>query len=361
MLSRFIFLALIQLCAAEPGRLLILDNGVGHRSTPVTRWRTSLRSVTTSGTNASILQQYGPESESGAPVVPINAFSLAYDPSTSHAFSATGQGIIRAEVPGEAHEVVIKDADGGALTISKKERKVYFSTRYDGLIKKADLDGSNVQLVRNVSQGVDYNIVSSYTPANSFADGLLVDEEKGWLYWSASRGDDSGSIRRAPLNSSGDEEVLVTGLNIPGQLRLVRDTSTQTNSLWWTEKGRWNTSPTALKLIDLSRLPEYPSSKPASAPVVPVQTMIHSDNSTIFFETDFTGAKEVLSIQSFVVFRDQVSQKVWFVMQSSGRQMFGKLVEMTWQGSGGGRKAVLKVLNQETQDIGVPIGLEYAA
>lgn len=341
------------------GSLVILDTGVGHRSTPVPRWRTSLRSLTTRGTNATILRQFGPEITPGSSAEPILAKSLAYSPSTSSLYSATGQGIIRTDVDGSNPKVVVAQNSSQitSLTVAKKEGKLYYGTLFDGLIRRADLDGLNVEVVRNVSQGINYS--PYFSSAYSYADGLLVDDDKGWLYWSASEGPDSGSVRRAPLHFEGQEQVLASGINMPGQLRLVGD------SLYWTEKGRWSNSPTAIKRFDLSQLRKSPPQPQPPSPTAPpvafaTQTVVHSNQSTsIFFEKDYTGDEQTLSIQSFVVYRDEVEQKVWFVVQSSGRTMFGKLVEITWRGSGDGRKAELKVLTENTEDVGVPVGLEY--
>lgn len=368
MLVKVSLLVVIHACAASAGNLLILDAGVGHRSTPIPQWQPSLRRVATNGTNATIIQQLGPIPESGTPIEPILASSLAYSLYTQSAFLVTGQGIVRADIIGNSSEIIISGQDEDpwqivSVTIAEKEKKLYYSTLYGGLIKKADLDGGRVETVKNVSQGINYSFVPSFTPANSYADGLLVDEEKGWLYWSATRGSDDGSIRRTPIHpQSGEEQLIASGLSMPGQLRLVRDVRTRTNALWWTEKGRWNTSPTALKLVDLSKLSEVPASASVqlSTPV-PILTMIQSNDSSIFFERDYTGEQQTLSIRSFVIFRDGFTQKVWFVVQSSGRTMFSKLIEANWRGSGDGRKVMLNVLNQNTKDLGVPVGLEYTS
>lgn len=370
MLPLLTFLAFVQFSSALPSlqykpldSLRILDTGVGHRSTPVPRWRTSLRGLTTRGTNASILQQFGSGNAPGLPAEPINAYSLAYSPSTASLYSVTGQGIIRTGVDGSNPEVVVVDQDGGSgqivsVTVAEKEGKLYYGTLYEGLIKRADLDGKNVEVVRNVSQGINYDIIPSYRPANFHANGLLVDDENGWLYWSASNGPDDGSVRRTLLNSEGEEQVLASSINVPGQIRLVKDT----NTLYWSERGRWNTSPTAIKRFDLSQLRN--SSPTTPSPTSPLTafatyTVVHSDESNLFFENDYTGDKQTLSIQSFVVFRNGIEQKIWFVAQSSGRTIFGKLVEVTWKGSGDGRKAMFEVLAANTTDIGVPVGLEY--
>jgi hypothetical protein len=312
--------------------------------------------MTTQGKNATILTQFGAEGNSTFPTEPINAYSLAYSPSASCLFSATGQGIIRTNVDGSDARVILDDEDGGSgsimsVTVAEREQKIYYGTLFEGLIKKANFDGSNVQLVRNVSQGLNYNIIPSYVPANFYPAGIVVDEDRGWLYWSASQGDDDGSIRRVPLSSpGGEEQVLAIGINYPTQLRIIGV------SLYWAERGRWNTSPTAIKYLDrdISLLPS--STLPATP--VPTGTLFGSSQSPLFFETDYTGDKQTLSIQSFVVHRGGGEQKVWFVVQSSGRTVFGKLVEVIWRGSGDGRGPVFRVLNAEAGDVGVPIGME---
>lgn len=343
--------------------LIILDTGVGHRSTPVRRWRTSIRSLTNRGANSALLAQFGPESNATFLQEPVNAYSLAYSPSTSFLFSATGQGIIRTNLDGMESKVILNDHDGGmgritSVTVAEKEKKIYFGTLYEGMIKKANFDGTNIEVVRNVSQGIDYGISPSYIPAYFYPSGLSVDEERGFLYWSAAQGDNDGSIRRAPLQPSNQNhtQILATGINMPGQIRVVQD------SLYWAERGRWNTSPTAIKYLDryLYQVPAPGPSPTAPAPLgLPTGTLVDSTQSSLFFEKDYTGFKLTLSIQSFIMYRGDVESTLWFVVQNSGRTMFGKLVEVHWRGSGGSRGPVFEVLNGNTTDVGVPVGLEY--
>jgi hypothetical protein len=338
--------------------LIILDTGVGHRSTPVPRWPTSLRSLTTQGTYATTLTQFGASNATDLER-PIGAYALAYSASTQFLFSATGQGIIRTNVDGSNASVILfeniedsSDSQIFSITVAEKERKIYYGTFFSGLIKKADFDGGNVEVVRNVSQGLDYSIDPSYIPANFYPGGVVVDEARGWLYWSAVRGDDDGSIRRAPLNANGEEQVLASGIDLPGQIRIKGD------SLYWAERGQWSTSPTAIKYLDryLSQLPSTPTT--LNTPV-PTGTLISSSQSPLFFENDSTGERETLGIQSFVAYDNGYELTVWLVVESSARTMFGKLVQVNWRGSGDGRGPVFKVLNGDTKDVGVPVGLEY--
>jgi hypothetical protein len=203
-----------------------------------------------------------------------------------------------------------------------------------------------------VSQGLDYSIDPSYTPANFYPGGIVVDEARSWLYWSAVRGDDDGSIRRAPMNGEGEEQILASGIDMPGQIRI------KGNSLYWAERGRWSSSPTAIKYLDryLSQLPSTPTTP--NTPV-PTGTLISSSQSPLFFENDATGQRQALGIQSFVAYDDGFELTVWLVVESSVRTMFGKLVQVNWRGSGGSRGPVFNILNGDTKDVGVPVGLEY--
>ncbi|KAL6707386.1 hypothetical protein ACN47E_004165 [Coniothyrium glycines] len=383
MLALAVLTAWCQLCLAlpsvhkraEPGRLLILDTGVGHRSSPTPQWQTSLRSLSTSGTNASIIQEFGPSPGPGGEIVPIGATSLAYSPSTGFAFSATGEGIIRTHLSsGVSSTIIPTDQEGhldsiSSIALAPLEQKIYYATSYTGLIHKANLDGSSRQLVRNVSQGLAFGVdTPGYTPSNSYAAGLLVDEEKGFLYWSAVRGDTDGSIRRAalspqpqpqPQNPSPPDQLLVPGIPSPGPLRLVRDPTTATNALWWLESARPSTAPASLKLLDISRLP--PASSPASSPVPTTTMLLSTSHPAVFTAPDPAGAHTALDMAAFVVYRDGVTQRVWLVARSSKPAVLSRLVEVTWQGSGGGRREVLRVMNQSAGELGVPVGLEYVA
>ncbi|KAH8727209.1 hypothetical protein GQ44DRAFT_738496 [Phaeosphaeriaceae sp. PMI808] len=317
----------------SPGKLIILDIGVGHRSTPVTRWRTSLRSVSTRGDNATILQQYGPAPSAGNTVVePIGAYDMARSPSISSLYIATGEGIFRTNLDGSARQSIIPDVTNArSLAVAEKSHTLYYGTGSDGCIWRANIDGTGVGLFRNVSQGTNWGY------ANSYPDGMLVDEKEGWLYWSASRGPDYGSIRRVRL-TGGDEQVLVKGLNMPRQLRIQGD------MLYWAEMGRWSTSPTSLSRAKL------PSSPTVSSLLQP-EIVIHSNQSSIFYERDYTGDLQTLSIKSFAFHPS--GNALWFVMQSSGRTMFAKLVEVELA------KKEWKLLNKDPKDLGIPMGLEF--
>ncbi|CAN9090240.1 unnamed protein product [Alternaria sp. RS040] len=349
------FQAYTAVAGLEPERLIVLDTGVGHRSTPIPRWPTSLRSLTTRGVNATIFTQFGANSNATQASEPIGAYALAYSSSTLSLFSATGQGIVRTGTDGGDAETILNDDEDRygqamSITVAEKEQRIYYGNSFTGLIKKANFDGSYNSLVRNVSEGLDYSI-PSYASAISYAGGIAVDEDRGWLYWNSVRGVDDGSIRRVLISGLGQEQVLVSGIKTPGQIRVVKD------SLFWIEGGRQSNSPTAINFLD-RYLSQLPSSVSPNTPI-PTGTLISSSQSPLFFENDSTGEKQTLAITSFAAYRNEVEQKVWFVVNSAGRTVFGKLVEVVWRGSGDGRGPVFEVLNGDTEDVGVPVGVEY--
>jgi hypothetical protein len=328
---------------SPPHNLIILDTGVGHRSYPIPQWRTSLRSISTSGEDATTLEQYGPAPSTTNEVdEPIGARDLAYSRFTSSLFLATGDGILRTSINGSNAHVVIGRKDVESVAVADRCGKIYFGTGRDGYIRRANFDGSDVEHVRNVSQGMD-----EWGYVRSFAAGILVDEEEEWVYWSASRGPDDGSIRRAPMDGSEgyggddeDDEVLVKGLNMPRRLRKLQ------GKLYWCEMGRWSNSPTSLSRVELPA-----RDKKTVTGLLEPEIVVHSNHTTIFFEKDHFGEMQTLGIQSFAFNRE--GDRLWFVIESSSRTTFAKLVEVRLPSK------ALKLMNEDTKDLGVPVGIEY--
>jgi hypothetical protein len=323
---------------SSPNNLIILDTGVGHRSSPVPRWRTSLRSISTSGEHATTLQAYGPApSSTNAVVEPIGASDLAYSRFTSSLFLTTGNGILRTNLNGSNAHVVIDRKDVESVAVADKCGKIYFGTGHDGHIWRANLDGTDIEHFRDVSQGTD-----EWGNVKSFAAGILVDEEEKWVYWSASRGPNDGSIRRASIDDGEDEdeEVLVKGLDMPRRLRILQGV------LYWCEAGRWSNSPTSLSRAELPT-----TDKKTVTRLLEPETVVHSNHTTIFFEKDHFGQTQTLGIQSFAF--NKKGNRLWFVIESSSRTMFAKLVEVRLPSKG------LKLMNEDTRDLGVPVGIEY--
>ncbi|KAH7558066.1 hypothetical protein BM1_05338 [Bipolaris maydis] len=342
-------LTLFQLSAALPSLhsrasqyLVVLDTGVGHRSTPIPIWPTSLRRI-----NIDV------ESDPNTLGQPILAYALTYSPSTSSLFSVTGRGVARTNLDGGNLEYVLTKESGASsqivsITVAEQSRKLYYGDSNTGLIYSSNYDGSNVAVFRNVSQGLTF-LSKNYSYANTHAGGIVVDEARGWLYWSSAS---DGSIRRVLLSGEGQEQVLVTGVDKPGQLRIAG------TSLFFAERGSWSSSPTAIKYLD-RMIDELPASPTSPNLAVPTDTLISSAQSSLFTEVDYTGEKQTLGIESFVIYRNGVEQIVYFAVNSAGRTSFGKIVETVWRGSGGSRGPVFKVLNADTRDVGIPVGLEH--
>jgi sugar lactone lactonase YvrE len=120
--------------------------------------------------------------------------------------------ILRADLEGSnVDELVHVDGyatDGIALDLGTG--KMYW-TEVSGKIRRADLDGTDVELVL----------------ADVFANGLALDVGQGKMYWT-----DCCAIKRANLDGS-DVEVLVTGLFQALRLALDLDNG----KVFWTEAG----------------------------------------------------------------------------------------------------------------------------
>ncbi|KAF2000348.1 hypothetical protein P154DRAFT_200819 [Amniculicola lignicola CBS 123094] len=317
--------------------LLIADTGVGHRSSPVQTWQTSLRRLESDGSSTRTLFEYGNPTPQNQP---IGSTSIVLDPETLSVYVATGQGIIRTEIDGSGNETVIPES---ATSVVLAGGRLYWGTMYDGLIKSANLDGTDVKMARNVSSGINYNIIPSYTPAISYPDGLAV-VPRDFMYWSSSNSGigqvENGTIKRISISLSKEmkyEEILVTSVNMPGQLRVVGPW------LYFVEKGRYSNSPTSLKRF---KIPLARNRDP-----VAIETIISASQFPEIFTENDKVDKLTLSIKSFAV--DTENKRLWVAAESNSRIMFAKIIEMGLDGED------VKVINSDPKQIGIPVGLEY--
>ncbi|KAF2466595.1 uncharacterized protein BDR25DRAFT_317588 [Lindgomyces ingoldianus] len=334
--------------------LLIADTGVGHRSRPVTTWRTSLRGLSTIGTNSLNLLNFGnptPENQ------PIGSSGLAVDRENGHVYVATGEGIKRTDMLGGNNVTIVSES---ATSLAISQSKLYFGIQSTGLIKRANLNGTNVEVFLNVSTGLDYSYTPSYIPAKASPGGIAIDEKQGWIYWSSvTFPEDLSSIRRASfadVEKYGAQnvtaEVLVENSGYPGQMRVIWDGDEGVGRLYWVERARYTNSPTALKRCTFS--PPRPSTpKPNGGYVYTPETIISSvTHPAMFFKTDGVDNMN-MSITSFTV--DNASGRLWFTAMSNIRVMWAKLVGMGIDGA----NATWTVLNENVTDIGIPVGVEY--
>lgn len=333
--------------AAPAGQLFISDTGVGHRSSLAPIWQTSLRSISTSGSSAQTLRKFG---EPGPGPQPVGSSFIALGPDTQHLYISTGPGIVRTDLDG-SNNVTIRPESGTALTISGD--KIYYGVDYDGLIKRANLDGSDAEVFLNVSNGIKYGITPTFTPAFNYPASIAIDEENEYIYWTASTWtvdlQNAGTIRRAPLISQGNKsaenvEILVRHMYMPRQVRLLDD------YIYWIEGGQSQ----AIKRARIPATDSSPSLLPSSIQAqkdLEAETIVDSNQSQIFFEMDYYGHNMTMQITSFTW--DVSSDKLWFAIESDVRTMFGKIVETSLDGG------ELKVLNSNVTEVGIPVGLEY--
>ena len=107
----------------------------------------------------------------------------------------------------------VRNATGLAMDVAGS--KLYWTERTGdstGRIRRANLDGTNVQLVKELK---------------SVPHGIALDAAGRKLYWTAS----SGKIKRANLNGSGSENVVPGGLERPKGLTL----DVSGGKVYWTE------------------------------------------------------------------------------------------------------------------------------
>ncbi|KAI2483285.1 hypothetical protein Ptr902_05602 [Pyrenophora tritici-repentis] len=219
MLSLVPLIGLLRLATAQS--FIVLDTGLSQSSTSILQWPTSLRRLAQGRSNNTTLTQFKAEANTS----PIGAQALAYSPSFTFLFSATGQGIIRTSLDCSSSSTILSSNQIPSLTIAETEQKTYYSDPSTFSIQKADFNGETTQLVRNIAQGT-----------NLHATGIVVDKARGWIYWTAASSSNNngatatGSLFRAALNGTDNAQLLVNGITAaPGQLRIVVD------SLFWLE------------------------------------------------------------------------------------------------------------------------------
>ena len=116
----------------------------------------------------------------------------------------TETGTLHRLVDTEVEDLVPRVRNATSLAVDVAGGKLYWTERTGdstGRIRRANLDGTNVQLVKELK---------------SVPHGIALDAAGRKLYWTAS----SGKIKRANLNGSGSENVVPGGLESPKGLAL---------------------------------------------------------------------------------------------------------------------------------------------
>lgn len=129
--------------------------------------------------------------------------AIALDPENSKMYfqEVYNENIHVANLDGSNESVLIAGAWGYALAVDTKNNKLYYEDAR--IIKRADLNGLNIQVVDNSA--------NTPTTTQTRCYGMVIDTEEDKIYWS---GRDSNSIIKANLDGSG-KEILKSGLSSP--------------------------------------------------------------------------------------------------------------------------------------------------
>ncbi|KAJ4296355.1 hypothetical protein N0V90_006400 [Kalmusia sp. IMI 367209] len=324
------------------GSLYIVDRGYNRYLEPVTpRSYNQLRRINTDGTNNTVLANFFSEHV----WVPPNPTAFTYSPVHRHFYIATSEGIVRTEFDGSNATTVIEE--GGATALVIDGEKLWWGAPSIGLIKRADLDGKGVETFLNISQGLRYDYNIGLTTALSDTTGLAIDSEEGFVYWGASSlpPDDAfhlphlGSIRRAPLIANTTAvEILAEDIYLPGTLRLFG------NTLYWAELARYRPGSTSLRRAIV------PGKSPLRPGDLHIETLLDSGTSNVF-------PKNLIGVTGFTI--DDMEGRIWAVVETGppdqGSEKWGVLLQSDVDGGN------WKVLEQNVTQIGMPVGVEFAA
>ncbi|HTQ18372.1 3-hydroxyacyl-CoA dehydrogenase [Mycobacterium sp.] len=155
---------------------------------------------------------------------------------------ANDGSIERADLDGQNRTTIVPP--GGTFTpkqlqLEKKTRKLYWCDREGMRLMRANLDGSNIEVLSDTSQGD--------TPpgpdATKWCVGVAIDTDRGKVYWTQKGPDNAGKGRifRAGVeipdgqtaSNRADIELLYDGLPEPIDLEL----DVNNRVMYWTDRG----------------------------------------------------------------------------------------------------------------------------
>ncbi|KAJ4394778.1 hypothetical protein N0V93_003998 [Gnomoniopsis smithogilvyi] len=156
----------------------------------------------------------------------------------------TDSGFIeRADLDGSNRTVIVPSGTVGVftpkqITLAKKSRKIYWCDREGMKVMRANLDGSDVEVLIDTGRTEEDRLDQT-----KWCVGIAVDEQRGLFYWTQkgpSKGK-KGRIFRAPIEGAPgafpdkrwDVEVVFDNLPEPIDLELDEDSHT----LYWTDRG----------------------------------------------------------------------------------------------------------------------------
>ncbi|MEM7048274.1 MAG: hypothetical protein AAF604_01385 [Acidobacteriota bacterium] len=184
----------------------------------------------------------GTDGSGPATVVPSREkpHDLALDPVNGHLYWTEGisggssptAAIRRADLDGSNLTDILTGQSGGirGLDLDVAGGKLYWTDRANETISRADLDGSNPEI-----------ILSSLDQPHD----LAIDAGNGWIYWTEGVGSDddpNGKIRRADLDGSNPQDVFT---NLQDSLRDLISTQVTyifADSFENGDTSRWSTT-----------------------------------------------------------------------------------------------------------------------
>lgn len=148
--------------------------------------------------------------------------------------------LVRAKLDGSEVTTLIPEGDiytPKQLKLDTQSAKLYWSDREGMRVSRSELDGTGLETLYTSGTGSD-----ARRDANNWCVGIAVDTLGGYFYWTQKGPDDdeTGSIRRAPLLSAGEDpesrtdvEMVYEGLAAPVDL----DLDLAAGMLYWTNRG----------------------------------------------------------------------------------------------------------------------------
>ncbi len=174
---------------------------------------------------------------------------LAVDIAAGHLYwtnmgnpKANDGSILRSDLDGGNLTIVVPA--GGTFTpkqiqIEKRTGKLYWSDREGMRVMRANLDGSNIEILVDTSQGD----LRPGPDATKWCVGIAVDVERGKFYWTQKGGDNAeqGRVLRASIDMPQDDtpsnrhdiDLLYDALPEPIDL----DIDPGARMLYWTDRG----------------------------------------------------------------------------------------------------------------------------
>lgn len=222
--------------SATQQRLYILD--AGFSETPI---RGRIVSCRTDGSDVQTILDHMSTMPDGITIDSQN--SHMYWTNMGANFKTNCGSIERADLDGSNRTTIIPSGTVGVFTpkqiiLAKKSRKIYWCDREGMKVMRANLDGSDVEVLIDTGRTEEDRLDQT-----NWCVGIAVDEARGFFYWTQkgpSKGK-KGRIFRAPIEAPPGAypdkrwDVEVVFDNLPEPIDLEFDEDSQT--LYWTDRG----------------------------------------------------------------------------------------------------------------------------